>query len=104
MATNQYHEPVEELTPEIRTLTRLILSAMEELEAIDWYGQRISVEKDQEVVNILKNSQKEEMKHFSMVLEKIFRVKPLFKNIAKEILFVDGDIVENGEKAEDMNS
>ena len=103
MATTQYHEPVEELSPQIRTFTRLILSAMEELEAIDWYGQRMHVEKDAEVLAILKNAQKEEMKHFSMFLEKMFRENHLFKEIAEAILFKDGNIVENGEKAEEDN-
>jgi len=103
MATNQYHEPVEELSPELRRMTRLLLSCQEELEAIDWYGQRMHVEKDAEFLPILRNAQKEEMKHFSMFLEKIFRENKLFKSIAKEILFKDGDIVENGEKAEEID-
>lgn len=103
MATDQYHEPVEELSPEIRTFIRMCISAREELEAIDWYTQRIFVEKDEESKKIISNARKEEMKHFSMNLEKIFRMNEQFRNIAKAILFQPGDVVENGEKAEDEN-
>ncbi len=42
----------------------------------------------------------EEFKHFSMDLEFLLRRKPLWREIARGILFRDGDIVENGEAAE----
>ena len=46
MATEQYHEPAGELSQEVRTFARMITSLIEEAEAISWYEQRISVEKD----------------------------------------------------------
>ena len=101
MGFDQYHEPPEELPQEVRTFARMIKSLIEEAEAIDWYEQRISVEKDSEARNIMVNTQKEEFIHFSMDLEFLLRRKPTWRTIMKNVLFKSGDIVENGEKAED---
>jgi hypothetical protein len=46
MSFDQYHEPAHELSEETRTFARMIVSLTEEAEAINWYEQRISVEKD----------------------------------------------------------
>ena len=101
MGFDQYHEPVTELSQEVRTFARMIKSLIEEAEAIDWYEQRISVEKDSEARNIMENTQKEEFIHFSMDLEFLLRKKKTWRIIMKNVLFKSGDIVENGEKAEE---
>lgn len=101
MAFDQYHEPPEELTQEVRTFARMILSMIEEAEAIDWYEQRMSVEKDKVAKAIMANAQKEEFKHFGMDLEFLLRKKPIWRKVLKEILFTTGDIVKEGEKAEE---
>lgn len=101
MGFDQYHEPAEELPQEVRTFARMIKSLIEEAEAIDWYEQRISVEKDAEAKKIMQNTQKEEFIHFSMDLEFLLRRKQDWRIIAKNVLFKSGDIVENGEKAEE---
>ena len=100
MSADQYHEPVEELSKEIRTFARMIMGLKEEAEAIDWYEQRMSVEKNKAAKAIMQNAQTEEMKHFSMDLEFLFRVKPQWREIAQGVLFKQGDIVELGEKSE----
>jgi hypothetical protein len=100
MAFDQYHEPPEELSQQTRTFARMVLSLIEEAEAIDWYEQRMSVEQDDSARAIMKNAQKEEFKHFSMDLEWLFRASPEWREIAKGVLFQQGDIVELGEKAE----
>src|SRR4051794_19154716 len=46
MGFEQYHEPAAELSAQTRTFARMIVSLTEEAEAINWYEQRISVEKD----------------------------------------------------------
>jgi hypothetical protein len=97
----QYHEPAEELSQPTRTFARMIQSLIEEAEAINWYEQRISVEKDKEARAIMENAQKEEFIHFSMDLEFLLRKKDKWKTVAKNILFKAGDITENAEKAED---
>ena len=101
MGFDQYHEPPEELSQEVRTFARMIKSMIEEAEAIDWYEQRISVEKDAEAKKIMENTQKEEFIHFSMDLEFLLRKKKVWRMIMKNVLFKTGDIVENGEKAEE---
>ena len=49
---------------------------------------------------IMRNAQKEEMKHFGMDLEFLLRKKPEWREILQRILFTDGDIVSHGEEAE----
>jgi hypothetical protein len=101
MGFEQYHEPADELSAETRTFARMIVSLGEEAEAINWYEQRISLEKDNSARAIMRNAQKEEFKHFSMDLEWLLRAKPEWREIAKGVLFQPGDIVEHGEKAEE---
>jgi len=101
MPTEQYHEPPEELSQETRTYARMITSLIEEAEAIGWYTQRISLEKDAQAEAIMENALKEEYKHFGMDLEFLLRRTPDWRKEFKTILFSKGDIVERGEKAED---
>jgi hypothetical protein len=101
MGTNQYHEPPEELSPEIRTFARMSTSLIEEVEAIGWYQQRISVEPDAQARAIMEDAQKEEFKHFSMDLEFLLRRTPLWREIAQRTLFSEGDIVSLGTDAEE---
>ncbi len=100
MPFDQYHEPAGELSEATRTFARIILSMIEEAEAIDWYEQRLSVEKDAEAKAIMRNAQEEEFKHFGMDLEFLLRRKPKWRSIMQDILFKQGDIVKSGEHAE----
>ncbi|MBV9349812.1 MAG: hypothetical protein JO026_03605 [Patescibacteria group bacterium] len=101
MATDQYHEPPEELSDETRTYARMITSLIEEAEAINWYTQRISVEKDVSAKAILENSRKEEFKHFGMDLEFLLRCTPEWRKTLKGILFTKGNITTKADKAEE---
>jgi uncharacterized protein len=101
MGFEQYHEPADELPEATRTFARMIVSLTEEAEAINWYEQRMAVEKDDSARDIMANAQKEEFKHFSMDLEWLLRTKPIWREIAQGVLFKKGDIVERGEKAEE---
>ncbi|MEO5781782.1 MAG: hypothetical protein ABIQ07_00835 [Ginsengibacter sp.] len=101
MATEQYHEPAGELSQKTRTFARMIQSMIEEAEAINWYEQRISVEKDKEAKAIMQNAQKEEFKHFSMDLEFLLRKKEDWRVMIKNVVGKPGDIIKNGEKGED---
>ena len=101
MPTEQYHEPASELSQETRTFARMITSLIEEAEAIGWYEQRISLEKDKDAKAIMENAQKEEFKHFSMDLEFLFRKNENWRTVAQKVLFMKGDIVELGEKGEE---
>ncbi len=104
MGYDQYHEPADELSEEARTYARVITSMIEEAEAISWYQQRMSVEKDKDVVAILRDAQEEEFKHFGMELEYLLRKDPVWRAVMKEILFQQGDIVANGKKGEQAAS
>jgi len=102
MGFDQYHEPPDELPQETRTFARMIQSLIEEAEAIDWYEQRLAVEKDKTAKAIMQNAQQEEFKHFGMDLEFLLRAKPKWRTALKTILFTDGDIVKHGEEAEEQ--
>ncbi|MGJ7033447.1 ferritin family protein [Niabella hirudinis] len=101
MGFDQYHEPPEELSQPVRTFARMIQSLIEEAEAIGWYEQRIHVEKDREAKKVMKHAQQEEFIHFAMDLEFLLRKKEEWRTVVKNVLFKEGDIVENAEKAED---
>ena len=100
MGFNQYHEPADELSQETRTLARMFASLTEESEAINWYEQRISVEKDEDAKAIMIAAQTEEFKHFGMDLEFLLRKIPKWQKVLEPILFKSGDIVKLGEKGE----
>lgn len=100
MGFDQYHEPANELSQKTRTFARMIASLIEEAEAISWYEQRMSVEKDKEARAIMENAQQEEFKHFGMNLEFLLRRKKIWRTELKEILFSKGDIVKRGEAGE----
>jgi hypothetical protein len=101
MGFDQYHEPAHDLPEEARTFARMCASLTEEAEAIGWYEQRMAVEGDRQAKAIMRNAQEEEFKHFSMDLEFLLRRKPVWREIARGVLFKDGDIVEHGEEAEE---
>ena len=69
MANEGYHEPIEELNDETRDMHRAITSLMEELEAVDWYNQRVDACKIKELAAILAHNRDEEKEHAAMVLE-----------------------------------
>ncbi len=102
MGFDQYHEPPEELSEETRTFARLMQSMIEEAEAIDWYAQRLDVEKDDEAYAVMAHAQKEEFIHFGMDLEFLLRRTPKWRNILRNMLFSDGDLTELAENAEEM--
>jgi uncharacterized protein len=101
MPTDQYHEPPSELSQEIRTFARVVASLQEEAEAIGWYEQRLSLERDAQARAIMSNAQQEEFKHFAMALEFLSRRKPKWRVVLQDVLFKEGDIVEHGEEAEE---
>jgi hypothetical protein len=92
MANEGYHERIEELSEETRDMHRAIVSLMEELEAVDWYNQRVDACKDPELAKILAHNRDEEKEHAAMVLEWIRRKDPTFDDELRETLFKDGEI------------
>jgi hypothetical protein len=101
MPFDQYHEPFEKLPEETRTFARMIMSMIEEADAINWYEQRIAVEADEEARKVMSQAQKEEFIHFGMDLEFLLRRKPVWQTVLKNILFKKGDLVELAERSEE---
>lgn len=89
MSNEGYHEPIDELSNETRDMHRAITSLMEELEAVDWYNQRVDACKDNDLKAILAHNRDEEKEHAAMVLEWIRRKDPKFDKYLKEFLFTD---------------
>ena len=92
MANEGYHEPIDELSGETRDMHRAITSLMEELEAIDWYHQRVDACQDPELKAILAHNRDEEKEHAAMVLEWIRRQDPTFSKELKDYLFTEKSI------------
>ena len=92
MANEGYHEQVTDLSDETRDMHRAIVSLMEELEAVDWYNQRVDACKDADLKAILAHNRDEEKEHAAMVLEWIRRNDPAFSKELKDYLFTDKQI------------
>jgi hypothetical protein len=73
---------------------------MEELEAIDWYGQRMDVTKDDDLRRILEHNRNEEKEHAAMVLEWIRRRDPKLDEYLRLYLFTTGDVLAVEDAAE----
>ena len=100
MASEGFHESPQDLTPQTRDMHRAIVSLKEELEAIDWYQQRVDATTDEALRTILAHNRDEEKEHASMVLEWIRRHDPVFEGHLKKYLFTSEPITEIEETAE----
>ena len=89
-----FHESEERLLPRTRDMHRAIVSLMEELEAVDWYQQRMDATEDSELREILRHNRDEEKEHAAMVLEWIRRRDDGFSRVLKTYLFSEGSITE----------
>lgn len=102
MATDSmgFHENEQQLTPETRELHRAIVSIQEELEAVDWYQQRIDGSSDEDLKQILAHNRDEEKEHAAMLLEWWRRRDAAFDRVLRTYLFASGNIIEAEEAAE----
>jgi hypothetical protein len=103
MASVGLHESAELLSQKTKDLHRAIVSLMEELEAIDWYQQRVDAADDTELKEILAHNRDEEKEHAAMVLEWIRRRDSGFDSKLREYLFTEGSIVARESAAESGN-
>jgi len=90
-----YHEPMDELQDSTKDMHRAIVSLIEELEAVDWYNQRVDACKDQELRSILAHNRDEEKEHASMLLEWIRRKDPTFEKELRDYLFTEKPIAHD---------
>ena len=99
-ASQGWHEREELLTARTKDLHRALVSLQEELEAIDWYQQRVDATEDPELKHILAHNRDEEKEHASMILEWIRRRDVAFARMLKKHTGHSGPIVTEEEEAE----
>ncbi|MBY0279826.1 ferritin [Candidatus Binatia bacterium] len=87
------HEPEQRMRAETIDAHRALTSMMEELEAVDWYGQRVDAADDPELKEILAHNRGEEIEHFVMTLEWLRRRDAKFSTELESRLFTTGSIV-----------
>ncbi len=92
MSSEGYHEAIDKLSATTRDMHRAIVSLMEELEAVDWYNQRVDACTDPELKAILEHNRDEEKEHAVMVLEWIRRQDSRLDHELRETLFKKGRI------------
>ncbi len=99
MAHEGYHEPIELLGAATLERHRAIVSLMEELEAVDWYDQRVDASGDPSLAAVLAHNRDEEREHAAMLIEWLRRNDPIWDRFLRMYLFTEGDITAI-EKAE----
>ncbi len=72
---------------------RALASLQEELEAIDYYHQRVDVSADASLKAVLAHNRDDEMEHATMLLEWLRRAIPEFHLQMNKFLFTTGDLV-----------
>jgi ferritin-like protein len=92
--SNSLHEPAELLSAEVIDRHRAIQSLMEELEAVDWYDQRVAACTDDELRAVLAHNRDEEKEHAAMTLEWLRRNDPKWDQHLRTYLFTEGSILE----------
>ena len=101
---SEFHEPPEDLSQQTRDFRRALNSLMEEIQAIDWYQQRIDSCKNEELKKIIEHNKFEEMEHASMALEWLRRNMNGWDEKLKMYLFTEGDLIKLEDKKENNNS
>jgi uncharacterized protein len=98
------HEAPERLDPATIDRHRAIVSLMEELEAVDWYDQRLEATSDDELRGILEHNRDEEKEHAAMVLEWLRRNDARMDEELRTYLFRDGPIMHGSEAGNDADA
>lgn len=91
---SDYHESTEQISEKTKDFTRALHSLMEEIEAVDWYQQRVDVTKDESLRAVLAHNRDEEIEHACMALEWLRRNMPGWDEELKTYLFTDKPITE----------
>jgi ferritin-like protein len=95
-----FHESPDRLKPETMDRHRAIVSLIEELEAVDWYDQRVDAATDEELRAVLAHNRDEEKEHAAMTLEWLRRRDPGFGTRLRTYLFTDKPILQAEKDAE----
>ena len=82
-----FHEDTELLSPATMDRHRAIVSIQEELEAVDWYDQRVDAAIDPQLKKVLAHNRDEEKEHAAMLIEWLRRHDPAFDGHLRTYLF-----------------
>jgi uncharacterized protein len=88
------HEPADSLSPELINRHRAIVSLMEELEAVDWYDQRVAATGDDSLAAVLAHNRDEEKEHAAMTLEWLRRHDSALDGHLRTYLFTEAPVTE----------
>lgn len=99
MGSEDLHEPESKLRPGTVERHRAIVSLKEELEAIDWYDQRVDASDDQDLREVLRHNRDDEKEHAAMNLEWLRRHDPELDQQLRLYLFSEGSITERADAA-----
>lgn len=91
---SNYHEPEGLLNDKTMDISRAIQSLKEELEAVDWYNQRVTATKDESLRAILAHNRDEEIEHAAMVLEWLRRNMDKWDDELSTYLFTEAPVTE----------
>ncbi|MGO8873008.1 MAG: encapsulin-associated ferritin-like protein [Acidimicrobiales bacterium] len=94
------HEPEDELDAETIDRHRAIVSIQEELEAVDWYDQRVAATGDPELAAVLAHNRDEEKEHAAMTLEWLRRRDPVLDGHLRTYLFTSAPVTRIEAEAE----
>ncbi len=97
---SNYHEPVELLDETTRNISRALNSLKEEIEAIDWYNQRVAASQDPQLKSIMAHNRDEEIEHACMGLEWLRRNMAGWDEELRTYLFSKGDVTGLEETSE----
>ncbi|MHB1533172.1 MAG: encapsulin-associated ferritin-like protein [Acidimicrobiales bacterium] len=88
------HEAAESLSAATIDRHRAVTSIQEELEAVDWYDQRVDATTDPELAQVLAHNRDEEKEHAAMTLEWLRRHDPVLDAQLRTYLFTTGPVTE----------
>lgn len=94
MASEGYHEPIEWLPADVIERHRAVQSLIEELEATDWYDQRVAASSDPALRAVLAHNRDEEKEHAAMTLEWLRRQDAKWDEVLRTYLFTSAPITE----------
>jgi ferritin-like protein len=95
------HEPAESMTPQVIDRHRAVVSLQEELEAVDWYDQRVAATDDASLAAILAHNRDEEKEHAAMTLEWLRRHDSTLDKHLRTYLFTEAPVTEIEVEAEE---
>jgi ferritin-like protein len=99
-----FHEPIEWLNDDVINRHRAITSLKEELEAVDWYDQRVAATNDDALRDVLAHNRDEEKEHAAMTLEWLRRHDDKWDDVLRTYLFTDESITDIEEEAESADT